>query len=216
MNAAPTIAARQSRAVVVLLSGGVESSTLLHEEARHSVPTGVFIDYGQRAARRELAAARIQCRALGARFVRLDIAAAGRTFRAGQTHRLHVPLPHRNLVILSLGLSYCAQIGAVRLAIALNSEDAADYASATPQFIEAFGRAALDLDDIAVVAPLVVLTKAQTIEHGLALDVDYALTYSCLLGGAKHCGRCPQCRKRRAAFATAGIVEAPDFYRAID
>ncbi len=204
------------QAVVVLLSGGVESTTLLYEVARNSTPIGVFIDYHQRAARRELAAAQTQCRAVSARFQRLDMAAVGRSFCTGQTLRAHVPLPHRNLVIVSLGLSYCAQIHARCLAIALAREDAVGNASGAPRFVRAFRRLAQDLGDITVVAPLITKSKAQIIRHGLDLGVDYAHTYSCLLGHHRHCGQCPQCLKRRAAFAAAGAPEAPGFYRAGD
>ena len=207
---------QKADAVVILLSGGVESSTLLYEFSGGSAPIGVFIDYGQRAARRELAAVHAQCRAAGAHLQRLDMVAAGRSFRAGQILSRHVPLPHRNLMILSVGLNYCAQVQAGSLAIGLGREDATADPGSAPRFIRAFQRLARILGDVAVVAPFMAKTKAWIIRHGLELGVGYAQTYSCLLGYPRHCGRCPQCRKRRAAFAAAGAPEPPDFYRAGD
>ncbi len=204
----------RSGETVVLLSGGVESSTLLYSLARNSGTVGLFIDYGQRAARRELAAAQAQCRAVNAHFEHLDMAAVGSSFRAGQLLSPHVPLPHRNLVILSLGLSYCSQIRGRALAIALAREDAEVVATAAPRFFRAFGRLARNLGDCSVVAPLMTKTKTQIIRQGLGLGVEFSKTYSCLLGHSRHCGRCPQCRKRRAAFTTAGVPESPGFYRA--
>ena len=207
---------QKADAVVILLSGGVESSTLLYEFSGGSAPIGVFIDYGQRAARRELAAVHAQCRAAGAHLQRLDMVAAGRSFRAGQILSRHVPLPHRNLMILSVGLNYCAQVQAGSLAIGLGREDATADPGSAPRFIREFQRLARILGDVAVVAPFMAKTKAWIIRHGLELGVGYAQTYSCLLGYPRHCGRCPQCRKRRAAFAAAGAPEPPDFYRAGD
>ena len=207
---------RNTDAVVILLSGGVESSTLLYEFSGGSAPIGVFIDYGQRAARRELAAVHAQCRAAGVHLQCLDMGAAGRSFRAGQVLSRHVPLPHRNLAILSLGLNYCAQVRARRLAIGLGREDATVDPGSAPRFIREFQRLAKVLGDIAVVAPFMAKPKTWIIRHGLELGVDYAQTYSCLLGHPRHCGRCPQCRKRRAAFAAAGAPEPLDFYRAGD
>lgn len=82
--------------------------------------------------------------------------------------------------------------------------------SGAPRFVRAFRRLAQDLGDIAVVTPFIAKSKAQIIRCGLDLGVDYTYTYtySCLLGHPQHCGQCPQCWKRRAAFAAAGAPEA--------
>jgi 7-cyano-7-deazaguanine synthase len=69
------------------------------------------------------------------------------------------------------------------------------------------------LGDVWLLTPLVDLCKAQVIQRGSALGVVYASTYSRLLGHAVHCGRCPQCRQRRAAFEAAGCAEPAAFYR---
>ncbi len=198
---------------VCLLSGGIESTTLLHRLARRGQVAPLFIDYGQRAAAQEWRAASWQCARLGLEPVRLDMAAVGEAFRAGQSQRFHVPLPHRNLVALSLGLSYGSQIGAARIAIALNRDDLHAYPSAAPGFLQAFGDMAASLEPIELVTPLAALSKAQVVAEGIALGVDFAQTYSCLLGHALHCGRCPQCEKRRAAFAAVGSPEADTAYR---
>jgi 7-cyano-7-deazaguanine synthase len=197
---------------VLLLSGGIESSTLLHDQGGEDL-RAVFIDYGQRAARQERRAVTVQCVRVHAHLTILDMAAVGGAFRAGQTQKWHVPLPHRNLVALSLGLSYAAQVAASRLYLAVNREDTLAYASASRPFLERFQRLAQTLGDIELATPYIGLTKADVIRRGRALGIDYALTYSCLLGRARHCGRCPQCLKRRAAFADAGMAERTRFYR---
>ena len=198
---------------LILLSGGVESATLLWMEAARGRPQAVFADYGQRAARREQQAAEAQCAALGLALKVLDLASLGASFRAGQSKQMHVPLPHRNLVILSIALSYATQIGADSVFLALNREDTEAYPSATPAFIEHFQALANTLGGICIRTPLNDITKAEIIRQGQALGLDYSSTYSCLLGYDRHCGRCPQCLKRQAAFAEAGVPERPGFYQ---
>lgn len=198
---------------IILLSGGVESATLLYQLYPHEPLRALFVDYGQRAAARERAAAERLCAACGVQLSLFDLAAVGATFRAEQTHKLHVPLPHRNLVIVSLALSFAAQLPAARVYLALNLDDTRTYASAGIAFIEQLRALTRTLAPIELLTPLISLTKTDIVHAGSALGIDYTLTYSCLLGYARHCGSCPQCRKRRAAFADASVVEPAGFYR---
>lgn len=198
---------------VLLLSGGVESATLLWMEAAKDRPQPVFADYGQRAARREQQSAEAQCAALGLGLKVLDLASLGTSFRAGQSKQMHVPLPHRNLVILGVALSYATQVEADSVLLALNREDTQAYPSATPAFIERFQAMADVLGGIRIHTPLIELSKAEIIRQGAALGMDYTNTYSCLLGYERHCGRCPQCLKRQAAFLGAQVLEPTDFYQ---
>lgn len=199
---------------LVLLSGGIESSTLLHLEARRGNPIALFIDYGQRAARPELVSAQSQCDATGAPLRTLDLKSMGDEFRSDQTHKLHVPLPHRNLVILGLSVSLAAQSGISDIHIALNREDRDAYSSASDAFIRQFRALSHTLGEFEIHTPLASLNKAQVIGRGLEIGIDYARTYSCLLGYPIQCGACPQCQKRRAAFATLGMPDPAGFKRA--
>jgi 7-cyano-7-deazaguanine synthase len=201
-----------SRAIAVLpLSGGIESATLLSEESRHYRVRPLFLDYGQRAAAAELRAARALAKGLGLPLKVLSLASTGEGFRIGRERQAHVPLPHRNLALLSLTLSFASDLGAQRLAIGLNREDRDAYPSAGADFLEAFIRLSASLEQIEVTAPLYELDKAGVIARGLELGVDYASSYSCLLGHARQCGRCPQCEKRRAAFAANGMEDPAGF-----
>jgi 7-cyano-7-deazaguanine synthase len=201
-------------ASVLLLSGGVESVTLLHQlaDAGEAVQA-LFIDYGQRAAAHERAAAEGNCARLGVELVALDLAQVGEVFRRGQERKAHVPLPHRNLVALSLGMSYATNLGAARLYLAANMEDTVDYASSSHAFLAQFRLMCGLLGDVQLATPVIGLTKTEIVARGMSLGVDYATTYSCLLGYPLHCGRCPQCVKRRAAFHEAGYEEPEGFYR---
>ena len=202
-------------ASILLLSGGVESTTLLVQLAEAGEPVqALFIDYGQRGAAEERRAAESQCARLGVELVALDLARVGATFRRGQDRKAHVPLPHRNLVALSLGLSYAANLGAKRLYLAANRADATEYPSSSHAFLAQFRLICGLLGDVELRAPYLDLSKDDVIRRGLDLGVDYDTTYSCLLGYPVHCGRCPQCVKRREAFHAAGLEEPAGFYRA--
>jgi 7-cyano-7-deazaguanine synthase len=200
---------------ILLLSGGIESTTLLHQLARAGEQTqALFIDYGQRAAPLERRAAEDHCEPLGVELVALDLARVGAAFRRSQDRKAHVPLPHRNLVALSLGLSYATNLGARGVYLAVNHGDALEYPSASHAFLAQFRLICGLLGGVELRTPYVSLGKHEVVRRGVELGVDYDTTYSCLLGHPVHCGRCPQCRKRRAAFREAGVEERADFYRA--
>ena len=198
---------------VILLSGGIESTTLLNMSPTPSDLYPVFIDYGQRAAQQENHAALFQCMKLGLKLKKLNMSQVGHDFREEQHNKMHVPLPHRNLIALSLGLSYATQLGANRIHIALNQEDTQAYPSASLAFLTQFQAMANTLGPFEIAAPLIHLSKTSIIQHGTLLGVDYTKTYSCLLGYTHHCGHCPQCKKRQTAFLEAGHKEPAGFYR---
>lgn len=204
---------------IVLISGGADSTTLLHLVHARTRVVPVFVDYGQRAAAQEHQATAWQCAALGLSLRRFDMAAVGAAFRAEQQAKLHVPLPHRNLVVLGLALSYAAQVEAAAIAIAVIRDDVDGYASASRSFLEAMRALAATLrapeqasGPAVIETPLIGLDKRAVLAEGLRLGVDFGHTYSCMRGREQHCGRCLQCRRRRAAFAEAGVPESPSFY----
>lgn len=202
-------------ASILLLSGGVESTTLLAQLAAAGEPVqGLFIDYGQRGAVEERRASETHCERLGVELVPLDLARVGAAFRRGQERKAHVPLPHRNLVALSLGLSYAANLGAKRFYLAANREDAAEHAASSHAFLAQFRIICGLLGEAELRTPYLDFSKADVIRRGVKLGVDYDTTYSCLLGYPVHCGRCPQCLRRRDAFRAAGVDEPAGFYRA--
>jgi 7-cyano-7-deazaguanine synthase len=196
------------RTTLILASGGVETATLLHQAAAAGDRVqGVFLDYGQRPADMERRGARAQCRATGAPLECLDMAGLASAFQGEDERQYHIPLPHRNLVALALGLSLADKRAADRLWVGLTADDGAVSPSASAPFLHRFAELAAELGPVAVEAPLLSLSKAAVVGEGLALGVDFGRTYSCLLGYAQPCGSCPQCRKRAAAFAAAGLAE---------
>ncbi|GAQ78844.1 hypothetical protein KFL_000190610 [Klebsormidium nitens] len=189
---------------VLLLSGGVESATLLYLWKDKSIWPLLWPEGGRCGTESLSAALGISGEVTGR---------VGEAFRALQAPaRLHVPLPHRNLALLSLAASYATQVGCPTLALALNKEDLGSYSSSSEDFLTNFRRLTTSLTPpLSVETPLDHLSKADVIRSGASSGVPYRLSYSCMVGRPLHCGRCSQCKQRRRAFEDAGLsdLDAP-------
>lgn len=200
-----TACAKRVEGTVVLVSGGVDSTVLLYRQHALSRLDGtrvfpLFLDYAQRAVRFEQHAADWHCRQLGLSLRALDLAQLGESFRDGAALKRHVPLPHRNLVALSVALSYLELVRGTSLAFGIIQDDLDGYPSASLAFLESFRAMAQTLGALRIDAPFVSWNKLAVVEEGQRLGVDFRRTYSCMLGGEKHCGRCTQCQRRLAAL----------------
>lgn len=204
---------------IVLLSGGVDSSTVLHDlrsRVDGSLLTAMFFQYGQRATRHELKAVREQCEQMNVRdLVEVDLEGMSKTFGSRRSDRMHVPLVHRNLILLAAATSLAGQEQIKHIWLAVTADDSGWYASAERNFLQAARECITTLGDgIYVHTPLLELNKAEVIQHGHDIGVRFETTWSCMIGRCEiHCGRCIQCRARKAAFAEAGIEEDSGFYR---
>ncbi len=220
---------------VVLLSGGLDSATVLAmaRERGFSVHA-ISFDYGQRH-RVELEAAARVAQTGGAaahQTVRVGLDALG---GSALTAAIDVPkgravehmgddipityVPARNTVFLSLALAYAEVIGAFDIFVGANAVDYSGYPDCRPDYLDAFAKVA-DLATKAGVeggrfhihAPLIQMTKAEIIQTGINLGVDYAITHSCYdPQGGRACGRCDSCILRRKGFAEAGVAD-PTLY----
>ena len=126
-------------------------------------------------------------------------------------------VPARNTVLLALALAWAESLGAKDLFVGVNVLDASGYPDCRPAFVEAFealANVATRAGGFHVHAPLIRLTKAQIIELGMKLGVDYGQTHSCYdpIEGAA-CGRCDACLLRKKGFAEAGISDPTRYYR---
>lgn len=216
-----------SRRAVVLLSGGLDSTTVAH--LVHVTGQEIYalsFDYGQRH-RRELDAAVAVARSVSAvehRIVRVDLGSLGGSSLTGQgpIPRESAPgtipttwVPARNLIFLAIASGYAETVGAEAIYLGVSEVDYSGYPDCRGEFLDAYQRAA-DLASkqyvetgrrIPVIAPLLHLPKTGTVRLGLALGVDYGLTWSCYQGGVAPCGVCDSCRLRAAAFAEAGVAD---------
>ena len=224
--------ARANPKAVDLLSGGLDSATTLAIAGNEGFDChALSFDYGQRH-RFELEAARRVAASLGAaehRTIDIDLRAFG---GSALTDDIDVPknhppgaigegipityVPARNTIFLSFALAYGEVIGAGDIFIGANAIDYSGYPDCRPAFIEAYERMAnlatkmgVQGRHITIHTPLINLTKAQIIQRGLALGVDYGLTHSCYDPGedSRPCGHCDSCLLRAAGFREAGETD---------
>jgi 7-cyano-7-deazaguanine synthase len=218
-------------AAVVLLSGGLDSTTALAiARSQGYACHALTVRYGQLHAV-EVDAARRVAAALGAadhRVVELDLgplAASALTSPAiavpkdrplaaigapGDVPATYVPA--RNTVLLALALAWAETLGARDLFVGVNVLDASGYPDCRPEFVRAFealAQVATREGGFHVHAPLIAMTKAEIIRAGQALGVDYGLTHSCYdpAPSGAACGRCDACALRRKGFADAGVPD---------
>jgi len=221
------------RKAVVLLSGGLDSATVLALARQQGYACyAMSLDYGQRHSA-ELVAARQVAEVQGVvehKVMPMDLTLIGGS--ALTDSRIEVPdqpgdgipvtyVPARNTIFLSLALGWAEVLGAWDLFIGVNAVDYSGYPDCRPEYIQAFQRlsqlatrAGVEGGKFQVHTPLIDMTKAGIIQAGTRLGVDYALTVSCYAAdeAGRACGRCDSCRLRAAGFAAAG-VDDPTHYQ---
>jgi len=214
------------RNAVVLLSGGLDSATVLAIATDLGYRChALSVDYGQRH-RSELRAAENVAAAMGAELktIRLDL----RTFGGSAlTDDIDVPVeetdgipvtyvPARNTIMLSLALAWAEVLGANDIFIGVNAVDYSGYPDCRPEFINAYEemanlatRAGVVGNLLSIHTPLIDLSKAEIIQEGAALGVDYSITVSCYQADdeGRACGVCDSCRIRAAGFKAAEVSD---------
>lgn len=211
---------------VIVLSGGMDSVTLLHEYSGR-IALAITFDYGCNQAAHEIACAAKNCDRLGIEHIVLrmpfihdlfnsSLLRGGEAIPEGhytsESMRSTV-VPFRNGIMLAIAAGIADSRGLRGVLIADHSGDHAIYPDCRPEFVTAMDTAIKSGTDgqVALVAPYTTSTKADIARRGAQLGVDYSLTYSCYKGGDKHCGRCGTCVERQEAFREAGI-EDPTIY----
>ena len=224
------------RKAVVLLSGGVDSSTVLAmARAQGFEPVCLSVAYGQRH-RIELESARRVAESMGVRDLRVvtvDLRAIGGSALTGD---IAVPrdrdpkqmageipityVPARNTLFLALALGLAEAIDASDIFIGVNAVDYSGYPDCRPEFLRAFEslaslatKAGVEGTRFHLHAPLSGMTKAEIIREGARLGVDYALTHSCYDPDpqGRACGRCDSCLLRRRGFEEAGVPDPTQY-----
>ena len=220
--------ASEAPAAVVLLSGGLDSATVLAmAQAQGLRCYTMSFDYGQRH-RAELQAAERVARAAGVvehKVIGMNLGGIGGS--ALTDDRIAVPegpqdgipvayVPARNTLFLSLALGWAEVLGAREIFIGVNAVDYSGYPDCRPEFIEAFERlanlatrAGIEGEGFHIRAPLQHMSKAEIVQAGAALGVDYSKTVSCYQADdqGRACGRCDSCRLRAEGFRAAGLAD---------
>lgn len=224
---------KRPRKAVVLLSGGLDSATVLAIAQKQGFECyALSFRYGQRHSG-ELAAAKRVARALGARehkIVSLDLRTfggsaltadlpvpKGRHIATAKPNQIPITyVPARNTVFLALALAWAEVLKAHDLFIGVNALDYSGYPDCRPAFIEAFQKLAdratrlgAEGTHFKIHAPLMKMDKATIIRTGLKLGVDYGMTTSCYDPGprGRPCGRCDACQLRNKGFAALGLTD---------
>lgn len=216
-----------AKSAVVLLSGGLDSATALAMASHSGYQCHTLaVDYGQRH-RAELNAAEQISRAFDAvshRVVEVDLRAIG---GSALTDDIDVPttptegipityVPARNTLMLSLALGLAEMLDARDLFIGVNAVDYSGYPDCRPQYIAAFEemarlatQAGVEGRPAKIHTPLIHLSKAEIIQTGTRLGLDYGLTVSCYQADreGRACGQCDSCRIRREGFRDAGLPD---------
>ena len=204
----------------MVLSGGVDSVTMLHEYA-DTIALAVNFLYGSNHNEREAACARLHCQQLGIELVEINLAFMGEYFHsslldgaeaipdghyADENMRSTV-VPFRNGIMLSVAAGLAESSGLTEIYIANHSGDHSIYPDCRPEFIDAMAEAVRTgtYEDVKLMAPYTYLDKAEIVRHGARLGIDYSTTYSCYKGGATHCGTCGTCVERREAMKAPGV-----------
>lgn len=228
----------QPRAVV-LLSGGLDSTTTLAIARQQGFEIfALTISYGQRHAR-ELAAARriandfqvagqleleVDLRGMGGSALTSDAAVPkGRSLEQMGNSIPITYVPARNTIFLSLALGWAEVLGAADIFLGVNALDYSGYPDCRPEYVEAFQRLANlatragveGQTRLTIHTPLIHLTKAQIIQRGVELGVDYSLTTSCYdpATDGSACGQCDACLLRLKGFAENGIPDPAVYAR---
>lgn len=217
---------KNKKNALMVLSGGMDSVTMLHEYAA-DIELAVNFSYGSNHNARELECARYHCRLLGIELVEIDLSFIGLHFHSSLLegpdaipegeydfdNMKSTVVPFRNDIMLSAAAGLAESHGLSVIMIANHAGDHALYPDCRDSFVKAMAEAikAGTYEGIQLKAPYTLLTKADIALRGKRLGIDYATTYSCYRGLEKHCGRCGTCLERRQALKEAGIVDTTEY-----
>ena len=230
-----TIRQAKTQRAVVLLSGGLDSATVLamaHEQGFETY--ALSFDYGQRHRSELQAAARVaqSLRAWEQRVIKLDLTGWGgsaltdKDIDVPTSPTTGIPItyvPARNTIFLSLALAWAETLGAPNIFAGMNAVDYSGYPDCRPEYIAAYQtmarlatRAGVEGAELVIHTPIIHMSKADIVREGTRLGVDYALTVSCYQADidGRACGVCDSCRLRKDGFVEAGVAD-PTRYRRV-
>jgi len=221
-----------SRKAVVIVSGGVDSTTLLYKTLNDGFePYVLTFFYGQRH-RRELDSAENICNALGVPHRVIDLSdmnglLSGSALTDATVDVPDVPetaehfetlkctiVPNRNAIFLSVAIGYAVSLKADYVFFGAHFSDRGVYPDCRKEFVEAFQiseRLATDNPSLVVEAPFVDMEKSGIVTLGVELGVPFGETWTCYKGGDTHCGLCSACRERKRAFRDAGVTDPTEY-----
>lgn len=205
---------------VIILSGGMDSVTLLHEY-KDDIALAVTFDYGSNHASREIECAKYHCELLGVAHIIIPLAFIKEYFKSSlleggdaipdghyaDENMKSTVVPFRNGIMLSIACGLAESNNLHRVMIANHAGDHAIYPDCRATFIDSMSEAMSygTYEHVRIFAPYTGITKTDIAVRGRELGIDYSTTWSCYKGGEHHCGTCGTCVERREAMRDAGI-----------
>lgn len=209
-----------SKDSIIVLSGGLDSTTMLYEYKEH-IAMALSFNYGSNHNEKELAFAKMHCERLGIPHVIIPLDFIHQYFHSSLLEGANaVPdgnyddenmrstvVPFRNGIMLAIAAGMADNQGLKQIMLANHAGDHAIYPDCRPAFVDAMDKAvsAGTYEGVHLFTPYTNLTKADIARHGKALGIDYSETWSCYKGREVHCGKCGTCTERREALREAGI-----------
>ena len=207
---------------VLILSGGMDSTTLLYDQ-QERIALAISFDYGSNHNAREIPFAQWHCQQLGVEHLIIPLDFMSRYFNSSllqgadaipeghyaDDNMRSTVVPFRNGIMLAIAAGMAESRGLKYVMMANHGGDHAIYPDCRPEFVEAMSEAMRTgtYPGIRLLAPFTDLTKTDIALKGKLLGIDYAKTWSCYKGGEHHCGLCGTCVERREALRDAGIPD---------
>lgn len=211
---------------VIIVSGGLDSITLLYDKAE-TIALAISFDYGQNHSKKELPYAEYHCQQLGIPHITIPLTFMHQYFKSSllegaeaipeghyeEENMKSTVVPFRNGIMLAIATGIAESHELKRVYIANHGGDHTIYPDCRPEFIDAMDKAtsAGTFVDVRVEAPYTNISKADIVRRGTALGIDYAKTWSCYKGSEIHCGKCGTCVERKEAFADAGVKDPTEY-----
>lgn len=211
---------------VIIVSGGMDSVTMLHEY-RDRIAVGISFDYGSNHNACEIPFARMHCERLGIKHIVISLDFMNRYFKSSllegadavpdghyaDENMKSTVVPFRNGIMLSIAVGIAESNGLRYVMMANHGGDHSIYPDCRREFVCAFDAAAKAGTYVGagILAPYTGITKADIARRGKEMGLDYSETWSCYKGGDVHCGRCGTCVERREALAEAGIEDTTPY-----
>lgn len=201
---------------LIVYSGGMDSTTLLHQ-FKNEIALAISFNYGSKHNAREIEYARQNCKTLGIEHRVIDLAFINENFKSDllqsggdvpdgsyRTENMKsTVVPFRNGIMLSIAVGIAESNGLDAVLIANHFGDHAIYPDCREKFITSFNEAAIagTYNGVRILSPYCMKSKREIALAGRALGVDFSMTYSCYKGRNNHCGTCATCIERKEALA---------------
>jgi 7-cyano-7-deazaguanine synthase len=224
----------KSKKAISVLSGGLDSTVATSLLVKGYKVHALTFDYGQRSVKAEIKSSKAICEELGMEHTVIKLPWLAQLGGSVLTSKGEVPqlkmdeldnkevcdetarkvwVPGRNVVFTAIALSFAEAEGAEKIIVGWDLEEAVTFPDNSPEFLEAFNRV-LEIgswDEVEIEAPLIQMNKEDIVKLGNEIEAPMNLSYSCYLGGEKHCGTCESCMRRKRAFKTAGVEDRTEY-----